>query len=267
MTDEQQKLLKVFAEGCSNETSDSLQRPPITLLKKINQSLRPGDIQDNVEAFITFRDYFIEFKYLIDELNLSDAATHYLATWVKKAKAFQINQFPNKMKSFLYLIGYIKHQYYLRHDTLVDIFLKSTHAANNAARKKELEFNQLQKPAQQKAFKTLTFVGKSSRALINEMRITVKSPTLLEAHKLATIEALLDEYDTQHDKMTIDNVIKMEESLELAKDNRVYYDALETLSIKLQHRVTQIAIALDFNPDTSDKNIMKAITHFKITKS
>ena len=110
--------------------SDSLARPQITLLKKINQSLLPGDIQENVKAFITFRDYFMEFKCLIDELQLSDSATHYLATWVKKAKTFQINQFPNKMKSFLYLIGYIKHQYYLRHDILDDIFLKSTHSAN-----------------------------------------------------------------------------------------------------------------------------------------
>lgn len=267
MTDTQQKSLTMFIEGNPTTDSDSLPRPQITLLKKINQSLLPGDIQENVKAFITFRDYFMEFKCLIDELKLFDSATHYLATWVKKAKTFQINQFPNKMKSFLYLIGYIKHQYYLRHDTLVDIFLKAVHAANNAARKKELEFDKLQKPTQQKAFKTVTLAGKSSRALIDEMRITVKSPTLLEANKLATIEALLDEYDTQHDKKTIDNVIKLEESLESTKDNRIYFDALESLSLKLQNRVTQIAMALEFNLNTSDKNVMKAIAHFKITGS
>lgn len=268
MTEAQQKSLTMFAEGNPSENLHPLLlRPPITQLKKINQSLRPGDIEDNIKAFITFRDYFLEFKCLIDELNLSDAATRYLATWVKKAKTFQINQFPNKMKSFLYLIGYIKHQFYLRHDTLVDIFLKSVHTANNTARKKELELDQQQKPAQQKAFKTITLAGKSSRALINKMRITLKSTTLLESDKLATIETLLNEYDIQHDKNSVDNVIKLEDSLESTKDNRVYFDSLEALSLKLQHRVTQIVAALDFNPGTSDESIMKAIDHFKITKS
>ena len=267
ITEAQQILLAMFAEGNPSENPHSLSRPPITLLKKINQSLRPGDIQDNVKAFITFRDYFLELKCLIDELSLSDAATHYLATWVKKAKTFQINQFPNKMKSYLYLIGYIKHQYYLRHDTLVDIFLKSVHSANNTARKKERELDQQKKPAQQKAFKTVTLAGKSSRELIDEMRITVKSPALAETDKLAVIEELLDEYDLQHDKKTINNVIKLEESLDSIKNNQVYFDSLESLSLKLQHRVNLIVTSLDFNPYTSEKNIMEAISHFKKTES
>ncbi len=266
ITEAQQKSITLFAEVDPSTGSHTLSRAPITLLKKINQSLRPRDIQENVNAFITFRNYFLEYMCLINVLNLSDAATYYLATWVKKAKAFQINQFPHKMKSYLYLICYIKHQYYLRHDTLVDIFLKSVHTAYNTARKKELEFNQLQKPKQQKTFKIVRFASKSSRELIDEMRIAIKSPTLLAIDKLAIIESLLDDYDLQHNKKTIDNVIKMEKSLESIKDNHVLYNALESLSLKLQHIVTLIVTSLDFNLDTSEINIMKAIAHFKITE-
>jgi hypothetical protein len=43
-----------------------LQRPPITLIKQVNQSLRPSDIQENTEAFKVFKEYFNEFKPLVN---------------------------------------------------------------------------------------------------------------------------------------------------------------------------------------------------------
>src|SRR3990167_3764232 len=51
------KLDKIIG---SHNSSDKkrMQRPPITLIKQINQSLKPSDIQDNVEAFKLFQEYF-----------------------------------------------------------------------------------------------------------------------------------------------------------------------------------------------------------------
>jgi len=60
-------------------TKKRMQRPPITLIKQINQSLKPSDIQENVKAFKMFKEYFSQFKPLIEELQLSDPATEYFA--------------------------------------------------------------------------------------------------------------------------------------------------------------------------------------------
>lgn len=67
-----------------------------------------------------FKDYFFEFRSIIDELSMADHATEYFATWVQKSTAFQLNQFSNKNKLYLHLLCYIKHQFYFRHDILIN---------------------------------------------------------------------------------------------------------------------------------------------------
>jgi TnpA family transposase len=253
--------------GISVGNKKRLQRPPITLIKQVNQSLRPSDIQENIEAFKVFKEYFNEFKSLINELQLSDTATEYFATWVQKATAFQLNQFPNKNKLYLHLLCYIKYQFYYRHDVLVDIFLKSTQASINAA---NIQLNQLEKNSRSernKAIRKLSAANKGSRELIERITEIVKSPILLGVAKLEQIESLVDQYNIQHDSAEKNKLVALEESLDKISKNRTFLDALEAVSLKLQHRVSVISQIMEFNTDTSADNLITAINNFRATAS
>ena len=239
------------------------QYPQITLIKQVNQSLQPSDIQENIEAFKTFKDYFNEFKPLLNELQLSDTATEYFATWVQKATAFQLNQFPNKNKLYLHLLCYIKHQFYRRHDVLVDIFLKSVQASVNAA---NAQLNQLEKnnrSERNKAIRKLSAANKNSRELIEKITEIVKSPALLGNAKLEQIESLVDQYNTQHDISEKIKLVQLEQSLDKISKNHTFFDALESVSLKLQRRVSAISKIIEFNWDTSTEYLFKAVNDFR----
>ena len=67
-------------------------------------------------------------------LPLNDQATEYYATWFYKADYQQLSQFSNPTKAYLHLLAFIKHQFYKRQDTLVDILLNSVTSIKNSSR-------------------------------------------------------------------------------------------------------------------------------------
>jgi hypothetical protein len=61
-------------------------------------------------------------------------------------------------------------------------------------------------------------------------------------------------------------IIKIEDSFKKINQDQDFFNALESCSIKLQRRVSQIVILLDFNPETSDASLIKAISYFQLIK-
>lgn len=253
-------IVKINSEAAKTKR---LQRPTITLIKQINQSLKPSYIQENVKAFKVFKEYFFEFKPIIDELHLPDQATEYFATWVQKSTAFQLNQFPNRNKLYLYLLCYIKHQFYLRHDVLVDIFLKSVRSAINGANKRLNTLEKETRSERHKAIRKLSSSNKSSRELIEQITKIIKSPIITQSEKLPKIEALIDFYNSNND-VTDTSVLRFEKTLNKIGNDQFYFDALETMSIKLQRKVAEIVKLLEFNHSTSSTVLINAILYFKL---
>ena len=252
--------------GIGQETNKKrMSRPQITLIKNINQSLKPMDIQENIETFTIFKEYFHEFKEVIDILKLSDQATEYFATWVQKAKTSQLNSFSDKNKLYLHLLCYIKHQFYHRHDVLVDIFLKSTHTAVNYAKNKLHDIEKENRSERNKAIKNLSYTNKESRELIEKITEVLKSPILSESGKVAKIEALVDDYNNQNTILEKERIMLLEKSLDKISSNQTYFDALESASIKLQHKVSLLTKHLTFNPNTSSIDLITAINYFSLT--
>lgn len=258
-----QKECLISLVQIKKENKKNLQRPPITLLKQINQSLRPSDIQKNIEAFITIKAYFRQFQSVFSEIQLSDQATEYFATWVQKADAFQLNSFSNKNKLFLHLLAYIKHQYYFRQDVLIDIFLKSVKLIVNAAKKQLLAKEKSEKSSKEKAIKQVTQNNKDSRVLIEEITQVIKSDAISANNKLLRIEQLIDQYHIQYNEQEKGKILADENMLSNTIKNQDFFDILESLSLRLQRRVSNIMKQVDFNSDTSDATIVEAISYFK----
>lgn len=107
---------------------------PITALKTIDQSLRPGKIGPSMETLALYRDHFMSLRIAMDALPLSDKATEYYANWLRIANQQQITQFTNRHKTRLHLLAFIKHQFFQRQDAAINVLLKSVTATRTAVR-------------------------------------------------------------------------------------------------------------------------------------
>ena len=209
-----------------------------------------------MKTFILIKTYFGEFELIYKELALSDQATEYFAIWVQKAESFQINSFSNKYKLYLYLLAYIKHQYFTRQDVLIDIFLKSVQSILNTTKKQLLTQEKSNRSSRNKAIKQLTKSNKDTRILIEDITNIVKSSVLSEQDKLVKIETLIDQYHEQHTDDDKQQIIAIENTFNNVVEQQGLFDALESLSMRLQRRVSNIIKQIEFNQETSDSALV-----------
>ena len=80
------------------------QRPLLTIAKTINQFLRPGQIQHEMQNFIIIEKLFQEVRSVIEALDLLIDATKYYVQWVVKAKVTQIAEIVDSRKRYYTLL-------------------------------------------------------------------------------------------------------------------------------------------------------------------
>ena len=260
--EQNESLQALFSNPSDNELS--LARPQITNLKAINQSVKPKEIQKNVDVFDIVKGYHTAFNTLTDNLQLTDQATEYFATWVQKAQTFQLTSFSNKHKAYLHLLAYLKHQYYLRHDTLINIFLKSTLAAKS---KLTTQLQLIDKNEQSGRNTAIKVISKSSKDLMNfrERVIDIVTQAPLTASEVVRqLENLIEENLKSYDEKEQDRIREMQDFLADLTGNERYFNIWESLSLRLQRRVSNILKVMEFSTKSANKKLLAAIEHFKL---
>ena len=257
-----EKLNQILGKGETKET-ESIGLPSLAHLKKMNQSLRPMDIKEKVKDLELFRNYFDLFQSILEELSISDQLTEYFATWVQKATSFQLNQFPDKNKVYLYLLCYIKHQFYIRHDLMTDTLLKATQNGINSSQKKEIKQEIRNRKNRNKAIQKVVSSNQSSREVLEKITAIIHSQKPASPlEKLTSIEVLVDAYNASMTEANIIQIVKFEQSLQKIASQQGYFDSLEDVSRKLQLRVSELIKYLTFEQSTSNKLLLSAIDHF-----
>ncbi|MBL4868542.1 MAG: DUF4158 domain-containing protein, partial [Pseudomonadales bacterium] len=243
---------------------DGKDRHPITLLKKINQSLQPRDISRSVVTTQEVGEYFFEIETIIENLDLSKQATEYFSTWVQKARISQLTGLAAKTKIYLYLMSYVRHQFYIRQDALCQILLKTVKQASNNIIK-ELHSSDIKtRRARNKAIAALTKSSKDTRQLVHEIKLVSQLNDVTPSEKYYKIEALLAEFDNRQTKEERRLVQELEEKLNSVVSDGDLYKTMERLSRKLQLRVSGILQVLEFNEKESNVDIIDAITYFRM---
>jgi hypothetical protein len=110
--------------------------PPITPFKKIEQSIKPGKVAESIKSAQIFKEYYGGLEIVYNSAGLSDQATRFYAKWLAKADYQQITQFRDTTKSYLYVLAFIKDQYFQRQDALVKTFIKTVTAAIHSVKSK-----------------------------------------------------------------------------------------------------------------------------------
>ena len=255
---DQKAVLHTLLIASSNKSTS-----PLSQYKSVNQSLRPKAIQASINIFKKIEVITMPLISVIERLSLTPDCCEYYATWVKKAKLSQLKQFSDKRKLYLRLVAFLQHQYTIRQDNFVDIFLRSVQSAKNSALQQLQHGDKLTRGQRRDAVRHLTDSRKNYRDLIDEITAITQSTGLSDTGKVQKISELLTAHAQSEDTKKQKKIESLEMTLDDMAKNKDHFDTLENLSLKLQNRVSAILKVIAFNPENSNKKLFDAINHYK----
>lgn len=260
-SEHKEELESLLAPAKYSDDSISL----LVKLKRIDRSLKVSAISESMDTLDVFREYFMELADVLDQLALSDKATDYYAKWLTKADRQQLSQFTNRYKTYLHVLAFIKHQFYLRQDFAIDILLKSVstarHYVNREVDQSRLEMHE----EQSRAIESLRAAHLSATEFANGVVEITKSSDVSPNEKYYKIEALVDSYLSQNDAAPAESIDYLDRQLSRNRRNADYFLALTMYSFRLQRRVSDVVRTVVFDDESSDPKLIAAINYFKRT--
>lgn len=249
-------------------TGEYYQRPLLTQLKTINQSLRPGQIRHGMRNFLIIKKLFQELQSVIKKLNLSADATKYYAGWVVKAKVTQITDIVEPNKRYLYLIAFIDHYYKIWQDTLIDMLLRNVQQQLNNADKKLDNIVKEKIPDKNKLTHSVLLGFDNTTATVDLVRKILHDTILTNDQK---IEKLCQVVPLKNTNITLNQAISDAKKLEDQLNNEMVQsdklDILSTLSRKLQNRVADIIKHLQFEVCKDNNALYSALIYYQSEKN
>lgn len=238
---------------------------PLAKFKRIEQSTKPMKIKESVATFEQIQKLYESIKNIDEKLALSDAAVTYFAKWVKKSKLLQMLQFEDPNKRYFYLIAFIRYQYFIRHDALIDCFIKMVSKYENRAKLANSQAEKGNRKEVKKAIKTIIKSRASLAELVDSIIVIIKNTQDSDHAKLNHLEALVDKFIEQTPEEKKKIISLAVDQLTSNADQTIYYNTLAESSIKLQRRVSGILKAMRFNEAVSQENLTAAVNHFRQT--
>ncbi len=232
----------------------------LTLLKKFHQSIRPAKVRENLKDFNCLQTLFRKLNPVITNLQLRPETIQYYTQIVLRAQVFQISR--RDEKKYLYLLSFVIHQYYRLNDLLTETILQAVKKSfNKSVNEHKEKFYETRKNRHHEISDLVNAV-QQQLTILRKIKETVSTP-VPDSEKLKTVEILLRQTDTQDYNTLKERLTLLEkESRRIVKDED-YYAIVESESLKLQNRVSEIIKQLEFSPFTSDKSLMEAIEYYK----
>jgi len=269
ITDEHKESLEELfgdAERCYKKEQDNLEikRYKLTWLKRSYQSLREHKIKQNIYDLEYLKSLFFHLEPLIKSLNLSPEVIKYYAYIVIKSQAFQM--YRRNEKKVLFLTAFIIHRFYDLQDTLMETLVQSVQGAltKTINTHKDIIY-ELRKTKSKTISETSEFLKLSWRAF-EKMENIVDSPNLSSDDKVDAVKKVIGRVKNTKYKELPEKIHSLEKFSENISKNRDYYDVLESQSIKLQRKVSQIVKTIEFDSNTSKKHLIEAIDYYKKTE-
>jgi TnpA family transposase len=214
----------------------------LTAFKVASHSTRPTKIKANLNDLNTLQRLYLEFKPVLNLLNLSSESIRYYAYFVIKAQITHVLRRSNAVR-YLYLIAFIAYQTFKLNDILIDTLLNSVQNVTNRATKNQKEVYFKEREQRNQAFFKLQSQLSAIRQILNNEQLDNQQKVTLIDTTLAT-----------------ESFSASEQSLQNGLD---YFDELETHSLKLQRRVADIIRQLHFAKTGSQPALLKALHYFQ----
>lgn len=245
----------------------------ITTIKSPEQEITPRKIKESLEDFYVVADLYKEFKECLDSIYLSDQLLNYYAVWLIKSTHLQLLALKDKKKKYLYFLSFIVYQYRIRQDLFVDTLLKSVQKFENEIEKSVSEDFLMHRPVKLKQTKNILKMVRSLSDYVDDMRGLAFNDSKTDKEKIIQIQQVFTKMDyskgeSKIQRKEIENELeKLQNSLSTGmKDQFMAMNYISSYR-RIQNRVTGIVNVLDFNWETSNPEICKALSYFKINSN
>jgi len=247
--DERLNLLDVFLE----KNKDAKNRYNIMYYKKLEHQTNKKQMLMSLSRFNIIKSKFTLLKSIINEVGITSKIAQYYSTWIEKSQVFQVKRKKDNESNFL-LLSFVYHQYLIRNDNLMDRFISVVQTAKNSSIRAQKEFSFEQEP------KKITLINSfidDGITLFNELDNILQNTKLSSKEQVKIIKELV-----KNKKKIFTNTASSREATQQST-NEIKYDFIEQKSISLQGKLSGIVKAIEFDEETSHKNIMTAINYFK----
>jgi len=256
------KLLEVGEEYTDGDKQGAkIKRYKITLLKKSHQSTKPSKIKANIKDLQCLEDLFKEIEPVINSLNLSSELIQYYAQVVIKSQIFQTSR--REDRKYLLLMAFVTYQYYRLNDVLIEILMQSVRSILNTTEREHKEDFYNQRKERNRKFNAFSQKITNHLTAVEQAKRILDDQFLSSDSKVETLQALFSE------KIDKDSVKIQDQLSQLgAESNRItkntdYYDLLESKSVKLQNRVSEIVKNIHLDSQTSNELLIQAAKYYK----
>ena len=203
------------------------QRYELTLMKKIDQSMKPSKIKASVDDLQIFGDLFQQIESIVGSLGLTDEGIKHYAQSVIRSRSGQISR-KDKENRYLHLIAFITYQYYKLHDTLIDILLLSVqNVLNSATQGHKDRYYDDRYHNNEAVHDVINYCGRNLQTF-SAIRTYIVSGDLSDRQKIELITAVLDQGENREKKMK--DQLKRIES-EVTHGGRDFHSILESKSV------------------------------------
>ncbi len=257
------ELLKADREYIDGDKKDlKLKRYRLTLLKKSNQSTKPSRIKENISDLKSLHALVQELHPVIERLGLSAEIIQYYAQIVIKSKIFQVHQ--REEKRHLFILAFVVYQFYQLNDVLIEILIQSVQSVLNSSIRENKEKYYEERQSRHRITGDLSQKLTKYLDVLKRIETTVQNEKLSNEEKINAVKRFLPD-DQRQEYASLQEQLKnlARESSRITK-NGDYFDMLESKSVKLQNRASDIVKHLEFDEFTSNQQLIEAVRHYKI---
>lgn len=264
-------LLSVLGEHINDSQANALMamlntdedgNTPLTLAKSLEQSEKTRKIQGAAKQLTHAQTLYDEVKPVLDQLNLTEQATHYYAHWVLKARPAQVRQLSDRRLAHLHLMAFTKYQYFKRVDHAMALILKSIQRARNTAANKAQE---LQLKGRSESLAAIGAVHQSQSRLAQvaqDLLGIAEDSRLSDAQKLQRIRSQLMDILLETEAVAGKSKA-VAQYLEDSEDTAMLYAMLAEQAKGLHQRIGGLVRRLRFDPDTDDAPLLSALQAYQ----
>lgn len=244
----------------SDESDGPLGKSKLALLKRISQSMKPAKIKATVDDFRVVRELYAKVETVLNHLDLTPEGVRYYAEYVMKFRVFQVGQ-RNDTDRYLHLACFAAHQCYRLQDTLVDILLKAVQNTTGTCQREHKEIYYDGRNERRNSIRR--FLNRVNNGAFNPLGRIESIAFNHELDDVAKVRQIQDVFDSAKDdrETATQEFVNLQSQLEPHAADAEYFQALESRSVKLQNRVSQIVKAAEFH--SNDHALMDAIHHYK----
>ena len=208
----------------------------------------------------TLRELYGQLDPVATSLDLTQEGMRYYAHSVIKSQVFQISR-RSEEDRYLHLICFVANQFFRLQDMLVDAFLLCVQSSINTTTREYKEVHYEGRTEQRRTVRAFAAVVKQGACNpLAKIEGIVFSGEFSDSEKVHRIQDVLT--DGESVRKTVEQQASRLSKQSDSTEDAPYYDILESKSVKLQNRVSEILKEVEFESDEPD-NLMAAILFFK----